>query len=89
MEADRLPQACDLQNTEVPEVEPPPDDQAVGLAPPTQIYSPGLGLIPNTYVPCNLVTLFLVDYCARGCVTLNVASQRRSYMDFGIYNHIF
>ena len=39
------PQARHLQDAEVQEDEPPPDDQATGLAPPTQVYSSGPGLI--------------------------------------------
>ena len=39
-----------------------------------------------TMQPSNPV---MVDYCVRGCVILDVASQLHSYMDFSIYYHLF
>ena len=39
------PQASYVQDAEVREDEPTPDDQAAGLAPPTEVHSSGLGLI--------------------------------------------
>ena len=39
------PQARHMQDAEVREDEPAPDDQAAGLAPPAEVYSPGPGLI--------------------------------------------
>ena len=39
------PQARHLQDAEVREDEPAPDDQAAGLAPPADVCSPGPGLI--------------------------------------------
>ena len=45
MEAKSWIEACQLQNSEVPEIKSSPDDQAAVLAPPAEIYSTGPGLI--------------------------------------------
>ena len=68
METHGIPPACHLQDSTVQEVEPPPDDQAAGQAPPTQVHSSGPMYHATQYT-------VLVDYCVRGHVTLHVAFQ--------------
>ena len=78
METHGSPQASYVQDAEVREDEPTPDDQAAGLAPFAQVYSSGPGLILHLYVPWNPVPVVSVDYCVRGHVTLHVAFQLHS-----------
>ena len=65
------PQARHVQDVED---EPATDDQAAGLAPPAEVYSPGPGQILH-HMYYETEELVLVEYCVRGCVTLHIAFQ--------------